>query len=64
MQKCYDRLIAMGFGGDLKGDVDGARLKSIAQAADGNLEEAIDMIDEERQAWEQCKLAGTKRGST
>ncbi|KAK2878143.1 hypothetical protein FQN49_001118 [Arthroderma sp. PD_2] len=48
---CLSHLRALGFGNDRSQDAN--RLRIFAQAADGNLEEAIEMIEEERKAYEQ-----------
>ncbi|KAM5435126.1 hypothetical protein MferCBS31731_006423 [Microsporum ferrugineum] len=48
---CLSHLRALGFGNDRSQDEN--RLRIFAEAADGNLEEAIEMIEEERKAYEQ-----------
>ncbi|KAF3490948.1 uncharacterized protein GIQ15_00465 [Arthroderma uncinatum] len=51
IELCLSHLRALGFGDDRSQDTN--RLRIFAQAADGNLEEAIEMIEEERKAYEQ-----------
>ena len=53
VQLCVEELKKLGYGTQEDGGV--ARLVVYAQAAVGNLEDAIDMIDEERKAWEERK---------
>jgi len=53
VQLCVEELKKLGYGTQEDGGV--ARLVVYAQAANGNLEDAIDMIDEERKAWEERK---------
>jgi hypothetical protein len=48
---CVTHLKALGFG-DMR-DGDGSRLRVYAEASDGNLEDAIEMIEEERKVYEQ-----------
>ena len=48
---CVDQLKNLGFGGSEEGS--GARLLVYAQAAEGDLVEAIDMIDEEQKAYKE-----------
>lgn len=49
VQDCVEKLKDLGFGGDSDGGV--KRLVVYAQAAEGNLSDAIDMIDEEQRAY-------------
>lgn len=51
VQQCVEQLRKLGFGSDADGSVH--RLVVYAQAADGDLVEAIDMIDEEQRAYRQ-----------
>ena len=51
VQECVDQLIDLGFGEEVNGGK--SRLVVYAQAAEGKLEEAIDMIDDERRAYEE-----------
>ncbi|MCJ1251231.1 hypothetical protein MMC30_008462 [Trapelia coarctata] len=53
VQTCVEELKKLGFGKQEDGGM--TRLVVYAQAANGNLEDAIDMIDEERKAWEERK---------
>jgi len=48
---CVGHLKALGFGD--KRDPDGSRLRVYAEASDGNLEDAIEMIEEERKVYER-----------
>ena len=51
VQECVDQLIDLGFGEEVNGGK--RRLVVYAQAAEGKLEDAIDMIDDERRAYEE-----------
>ncbi|KAI9876548.1 MAG: hypothetical protein M1830_006240 [Pleopsidium flavum] len=51
VQECVDQLKTLGFGTGANGGM--ARLLIYAQAADGDLEDAIEMIEEERRAYKQ-----------
>ena len=51
VQECVEQLRKLGFGSHVEGSVQ--RLVIYAQAADGDLVEAIDMIDEEQRAYRQ-----------
>lgn len=51
VQDCVEKLKDLGFGGDSDGSVE--RLVVYAQAAEGNLSDAIDMIDEEQRAYHE-----------
>ena len=51
VQECVDQLISLGFGTMENGGQ--ARLLVYAQAAEGDLEDAIETIEEERKAYEQ-----------
>ncbi|MCJ1391660.1 hypothetical protein MMC18_004525 [Xylographa bjoerkii] len=51
IQSCVDQLKDLGFGKEEDGGA--RRLVVYAQAANGNLEDAMDMIDEERKAYEE-----------
>ncbi len=51
VQGCVEKLKDCGFGGDSDGGI--TRLVVYAQAAEGNLSDAIDMIDEEQRAYQQ-----------
>jgi len=51
IEVCVSHLKALGFGD--KSDRDGTRLRVYAEASNGNLEDAIEMIEEERKAYEQ-----------
>lgn len=51
IQECVEKLKDLGFGGDSDGGV--KRLVVYAQAAEGNLSDAIDLIDEEQRAYHQ-----------
>ena len=51
VQECVEQLRKLGFGSDAHGSVQ--RLVIYAQAANGDLVEAIDMIDEEERAYRQ-----------
>lgn len=53
VQECVEELKNLGFGKRENGGV--TRLVVYAQAANGNLEDAMDMIDEEMKAWEKRK---------
>ena len=53
VQKCVEELKDLGYGKQEDGGM--TRLVVYAQAANGNLEDAIDMIDEEKKAWEERK---------
>lgn len=48
---CLKHLVALGYAADTSRDA--SRLRVYAEAANGNLEEAIEMIEEERKAYEQ-----------
>ena len=51
VQKCVELLKSLGFGTEEDGGVE--RLSVYAAAADGNLEEALEIISEEKKAWEE-----------
>lgn len=51
VQECVDQLTALGFGTEENGGL--KRLVVYAQAAEGDLEDAIEMIEEERTAYKQ-----------
>ncbi|KAI4125072.1 MAG: hypothetical protein LQ347_005492 [Umbilicaria vellea] len=51
VQQCVDQLTALGFGSEENGGL--KRLVVYAQAAEGDLEEAIEMIEEERRAYKE-----------
>lgn len=51
VQQCVDQLTALGFGTEENGGL--KRLVVYAQAAGGDLEEAIEMIEEERRAYKE-----------
>lgn len=51
MQQCVDQLTALGFGTEENGGL--KRLVVYAQAAGGDLEEAIEMIEEERKVYKE-----------
>jgi hypothetical protein len=51
IDNCIDSLTALGYGTGLDGGRQ--RLSIYAEATDGKLSEAIDMIEEERTAYEQ-----------
>jgi hypothetical protein len=51
VQKCVELLKSLGFGTEEDGGVE--RLSVYAAAADGNLEEALEIISEEKRAWEE-----------
>jgi hypothetical protein len=51
VQECVDQLKNLGFGTGENGGI--ARLLVYAQAAEGDLEDAIEMIEEERKAYKQ-----------
>lgn len=51
VQRCVEQLRKLGFGSDADGSMQ--RLVIYAQAADGDLVEAIDIIDEEQRAYRQ-----------
>jgi len=51
VQECVEMLKTLGFGKEEDGGTN--RLVIYAQAADGDLEAAMEMIEEERKAWEQ-----------
>jgi hypothetical protein len=50
-ERCMDQLKMLGFGNEQDGGEE--RLMIYAEAADGNLEDAIEMIEEERKAYQQ-----------
>lgn len=51
VQECVSQLLVLGFGGDADGGI--RRLIVYAQAAEGDLVGAIDMIDEEKRAYKE-----------
>lgn len=51
VQECVSQLQEIGFGGDVDGGI--RRLVVYAQAAEGDLSSAIDMIDEEKRAYKE-----------
>ena len=56
VQECVEKLKDLGFGENSAGGAQ--RLVVYAQAAEGNLSDAIDLIDEEQQAYKKWDWAG------
>lgn len=56
VQECVSQLQGLGFGGDADGGI--RRLVVYAQAAEGDLVGAIDMMDEEQRAYRERNLEG------
>jgi len=50
IDKCVATLIEMGYGDD-GGESAVERLKVYAQIVEGNVEDAVEMLEEEREAW-------------